>query len=207
MHRRNGCVDQTKGVIIVVAIAIALAVGFIAWVFNPLVKSRNNIRGAWADVEVQITKRAELTPQLVAVVQGYAAHETTTFDAVVKARERAVSVMGPRGADAADRQLEAPLAKLVALREAYPNLKADTQFLQLQINLSTIEDDLAASRRFYNGHVRRYEDLRQSFPRSVVAPGLGFDKESYFRADLDDVSVPVINLDPLPPTAPPVITP
>ena len=185
---------------IAVLLAIALLVGFIAWVFNPLVKARNDIRGAWADVEVQITKRAELTPQLVAAVQAYATHEAETFDAVTKARERAVSVMGPRGADAADRQLEAPLARLVALRESYPALKADGNFLQLQLSLASIEDDLAASRRFYNGHVRRYEDLRLSFPRSTVSSGLGFDKESFFRADLDDTRPPVVNLDPPPPT-------
>ena len=184
-------------------VAIGALVGFVALIFNPLVSARNNVRSSWADVEVQLTKRAELTPQLVEVVKGYAAHESGVFEAIERARERAVSVMGPRGADAADRQLTEPLSRLMALAEAYPDLKANSQFLTLQHGLVTIEDDLSASRRFYNGHVKRYEDLRQSFPRNLITAALGFDKESYFRGDLEDATAPSMNFDdPLnPPTA------
>ena len=146
-----------------------------------LVERRNSIHDAWAGIDVQLTKRAELVPALVTVVKGYAAHEADTIDAVVQARVRMLQASDVAAKGAADTLLTGSLSGVMALKEGYPNLKADANFAALQSQLTRIEDDVAAARRYYNGCVKSYEDIRSTFPSNLIASRLRFGREEYFQ--------------------------
>ena len=146
-----------------------------------LVERRNSIRDAWAGIDVQLTKRAELVPALVTVVKGYAAHEAGTIDAVVQARARLLQASDVSAKGAADASLTGSLSSVMALKEGYPDLKANASFAALQSQLTRIEDDLAAARRYYNGCVKSYEDIRSTFPSNLIAGRLHFGREEYFQ--------------------------
>ena len=148
---------------------------------NRLVERRNSIHDAWAGIDVQLTKRAELVPALVTVVKGYAAHEADTLDAVVQARARMLQASDVAAKGSADALLTGSLSSVMALKEGYPNLKADANFAALQSQLTRIEDDVAAARRYYNGCVKSYEDIRSTFPSNLIASRLRFGREEYFQ--------------------------
>jgi LemA protein len=148
---------------------------------NRLVEKRNAIRDAWAGIDVQLTKRADLVPSLVAVVKGYAAHEAGTLDAVIQARTGLLHASDVPTKAVADGALAGSLAGVMALQEAYPDLKANESFTALQTQLTRTEDDLAAARRYYNGCVKSYEDIRSAFPANLVAARLHFHREAYFQ--------------------------
>ena len=165
-------------------IVLLLALGVVALVlFNRLVRLRNLVRNAWADIDVQLQRRHDLVPQLVAAVKGYAGHEHALLAAVTELRSRAMAQQAPSALGEIEGSLQAALGKLVMLAEAYPELKASANFLQLQRDLVDVEDHLQYARRFYNGAVRDYNDATQRFPDLLVARAFGFHGAEFFETD------------------------
>jgi LemA protein len=167
-------------VVIVVALA-ALVWAVVA--YNGLVRLRNQVRTAWADIDVQLKRRHDLVPQLVAAVKGYAGHERGVLTAVTELRAQAVALTSPARLGEVEGELEKALTQLFALKEAYPDLKANESFLQLQRDLVEVEDNLQYARRFYNGAVRDYNVATQRFPGMIVANAGGFTAGEFFSAD------------------------
>jgi LemA protein len=168
-------------------ILLLVIVGLGAWgisIYNGLVAMRQRVGQAFADVDVQLKQRHDLIPNLVETVKGYASHERETLDAVVKARNAAIAAQGPAAQAAAENMLTGALRQLFALSEAYPDLKANANFQQLQTELSDIENKIAAARRFFNNAVQEYNTGIESFPAVLVAGALGFHKREFF--DLGD---------------------
>src|SRR6202047_4084311 len=164
-------------------IVLAVIVVFVLWaiaVYNGLITMRQRVNQAFADVDVQLKQRHDLIPNLVATVQGYAAHERGTLDEVVKARNAAVSAQGPAQQAGAGNMLSGRLRQLFALSEAYPDLKANANFQQLQAELSDLENKIAASRRFFNNAVQEYNTGIQRFPAALFAGALGFSEKQFF---------------------------
>lgn len=187
-------------------VLLLLGLGLTLWaivVFNRLVRARNQVRTAWADIDVQLTRRHDLVPQLVAAVQGYAAHERTLLATVTELRAQATGAAaatgrgttgrgatgrGASGTGAAvlgtvETALEQALTRVFALQEAYPELKADQTFAQLQRDLVAVEEHLQFARRFYNGAVRDNNDAVQRVPDLLIARGFGFGSAEFFQAD------------------------
>lgn len=161
------------GIVAVIAIVIML-------VYNGLVAKRQMVNQAFADIDVQLKQRQNLIPNLIETVKGYAAHEKETLDAVVNARNSATSANSIGEKAAAEGMLSGALGKLFALSEAYPDLKANTNFLDLQDELSMIEDKLAAARRFYNSAVSDYNTAKEQFPAVLIANSFGFEEREFF---------------------------
>ncbi len=173
--------------LLVVGVVFVVALSYGVVVFNRLVKQRNLLADAWAGIDVQLTRRADLVPNLVEVVKGYKLHEQETLEHVVAARTAA------RGATAtgdAEEKVQNAVGSLLAVAEAYPDLKANTNFQQLQTELATLEEDLSFARRYYNGTVRNFNTTQQTFPIVVFARTLGFRIAEYFQADLDAKAAP-----------------
>lgn len=163
--------------LIVVVVLIVMAIG----IYNTLVSLRNRVTQAFADIDVQLKQRHDLIPNLVETVKGYAAHEKGTLEAVIQARNAAMSAGGGTAAQAqAEGMLGAALGKLIALSEAYPDLKANANFQQLQAELSDIENKIAAARRFFNNAVNEYNTGIQQFPAVLFAGALGFQPKASF---------------------------
>jgi LemA protein len=168
-------------------IVIAVIVGVALWVmgvYNSLVALGQRVSQAFADIDVQLRQRHDLIPNLVETVKGYATHERGTLEAVVQARNSAVNAQSQDAKVAAETQLSGALGKLFALAEAYPDLKANTNFQQLQSELSDIENKLASARRFFNNAVSEYNARIQQFPAALFAASLGFSPRAFF--DLGD---------------------
>ena len=151
--------------------------------YNRLVTLRNRIENSWAQIDVQLQRRHDLIPNLVETVKGYASHERATLEAVIQARNVAVSAQGPAQQGQAENMLTGALKSLFALSEAYPDLKANTSFLQLQEELSATEGKIAYARQFYNDVVNRYNTLTQTFPSVIVANLANFNEREYFETD------------------------
>lgn len=151
--------------------------------YNSLVALRQRCRQAFSDIDVQLKQRHDLVPNLVETVKGYAAHERGTLDEVVKARNQAVSAHGPQAQAAAEGALSGALGRLFALAEAYPDLKANQNFQQLQNELSDIENKIAASRRFFNNASAEYNAARESFPAALYAASFGFAPQEFFNLE------------------------
>jgi len=170
-------------IIVVLVVIGAIALFFIAS-YNRLVTLRQRVKEAWADIDVQLKRRHDLIPNLVETVKGYATHEREVFDAVTRARAAAAS---PGASPAQQAQQEGvlgqALGRLFAVAEAYPDLKASTNFLELQRELTETEDRIAAGRRFYNANVRALNTRVESFPSNLVASTFGFHKEEYFEVE------------------------
>jgi LemA protein len=178
-------------VVLVVLVVLAVVVAVAAVVaFNRLVRYRNLVADGWAGIDVQLTRRAELVPNLVEVVKGYRVHEAQTLEQVTQARNRAQQASGPAEAGKADEQLQRSVGSLLAVAEAYPDLKANTNFLDLQKELATLEEDLAFARQYYNAVVRKYNTLQETFPVVLIAGPLGFRQSEYFQADADSRHAP-----------------
>jgi LemA protein len=160
------------------------------FIYNGLVGMRQRANQAFADIDVQLKQRHDLIPNLVETVKGYATHEKETLDAVIKARNAAMGAQGT-GQAAAEQQLSGALGRLMALSEAYPDLKANTNFIQLQDKLTHVEDKLAAARRFFNNAVGEYNAAIEAFPAVFFAKEVGFKPREFFdvgeenRAALD----------------------
>ena len=169
---------------------IVVLVLWIITIYNQLVAMRQRVGQAFADVDVQLKQRHDLIPNLVETVKGYAAHERGTLEEVVKARNAAMTAQGPAQQAAAENMLSGALRQLFALSEAYPDLKANQNFQQLQIEISDIENKIAAARRFFNNAVQEYNTGIQQFPAALIAGPFGFHQQTFFdlgetRAQLD----------------------
>ena len=151
--------------------------------FNRLVHLRNQVRTAWADIDVQLKRRHDLVPQLVAAVKGYAGHERGVLTAVTELRAQAIALTSPARLGPVEGALEQALTQLFALKEAYPDLKANDNFLQLQKDLVEVEDHLQYARRFYNGAVRDYNVAIQRFPGMLIAHAGGFTESEFFNVE------------------------
>jgi LemA protein len=159
---------------------IVVVVAWIVMIYNQLVAMRQRVGQAFADVDVQLKLRHDLIPNLVETVKGYAAHERGTLEEVVKARNAAMTAQGPGQQAAAENMLSGALRQLFALSEAYPDLKANQNFQQLQAELSDVENKIAASRRFFNNAVQEYNTGIQQFPAALFAAALGFSQRTFF---------------------------
>jgi LemA protein len=164
---------------IVLGVLVVLAF-WIFTVYNGLVAMRQRVDQAFADIDVQLKQRHDLIPNLVETVKGYAGHERGTLEDVVKARNAALTAQGPAQVAAAEGQLTSALRGLLALSEAYPDLKANTNFQQLQTELSDIENKLAAARRFFNNSVQEYNTGIEQLPAALFAASLGFRRKEFF---------------------------
>ena len=175
-------------------IIIGLIVLFVLWIvmiYNGLVALRQRVNQAFSDIDVQTKQRHDLIPNLVETVKGYAAHERGTLEAVVQARNAAVTAQtgGVAAQAAAENVLSGALRQLFALSEAYPDLKANQNFQQLQAELSDIENKIAAARRFFNNAVQEYNTGIQQFPAVLMAGALGFTQKEFFDVGVDERKV------------------
>jgi LemA protein len=174
---------------VIVLAVIVVAVLWVVTVYNGLVSMRQRVNQAFADIDVQVRQRHDLIPNLVETVKGYAAHERGTLDEVVKARNAAISAQGPTQQAAAENMLSGALRQLFALSEAYPDLKASTNFQQLQAELSDLENKIAASRRFFNNAVQEYNSGIQRFPAALFASAFGFTPQTFYDLGADRATV------------------
>ncbi len=169
---------------LLVFLGLVAAVGlWLVGVYNGLVNLRQRSRQAFSDINVQLKQRHDLVPNLVETVKGYATHEKTTLEDVIRARNAAVAAAGPDAQGAAEGALTGALSRLIALSEAYPDLKANQNFQQLQGELADIENKIAAARRFLNNTVAEYNATREGFPGFLIAQRFGFEPMDYFNLD------------------------
>lgn len=175
---------------IILGVIVVLAL-WVAMIYNGLVAMRQRVNQAFADIDVQMKQRHDLIPNLVETVKGYAGHERGTLEAVVQARNAAIQAQsaGVPAQAAAENQLTSVLRQLFALSEAYPDLKANQNFQQLQSELSDIENKLAAARRFFNNAVQEFNTGIQQFPAVLLAGVLGFSPQSFFDVGTEDRKV------------------
>lgn len=170
--------------LIIILVVVALLVIWAIASYNGLIRKRNRVDNAWSQIDVQLKRRLDLIPNLVETVKGYAAHERETLDAVVRARNAALAAPStPAAQGAADNVLTGALRQLFALREAYPDLKANQNFLGLQEELTATEGRVAYARQFYNDSVLGYNTSIQTFPTVFFARMLGFTVREYFEAE------------------------
>jgi LemA protein len=168
--------------LIILGIVVLLVI-FVIGLYNSLVSLRNRIENAWAQIDVQLKRRYDLIPNLVETVKGYASHERETLEKVIQARNMAVSATGVEGQAQAENMLTGALKSLFALSEAYPDLKANQNFMQLQEELTGTEGRIAYARQFYNDSVYKYNTKIQSFPAVIIAGMFRFTEREYFEAD------------------------
>lgn len=177
---------------IVLIIIVAVIAIFLVVTYNSLVTLKNRVEEAWSDITVQLKRRADLIPNLVNSVKGYAAHESGVFERVTEARSAVMDAKGVAETAEAENMLEGALKSLFAVAEAYPDLKANQNFLQLQNELVDTEDKIQASRRFYNGGVRDLNTKIETFPVNLVAGPFGFKQREFFEVeDMATIEKPV----------------
>lgn len=165
-------------------LGLILIAGLIIWIYNRLIRGKNFVKDAWAGIAVQLTKRHDLIPLLVTVVKQYANHESTLFADVTKLRAPKTS-SNTKATEAQEQTFGDNFISLIALAEDYPDLKADQNFQRLQDQLVAVEGDIESARRYYNGSVRDYRVLLESFPSSLVAQWFSFDNADYFELKID----------------------
>lgn len=184
--------EETIVIVLIIIILIVVLVGAVVLIFNSIVRLRNQVDNGWSQIDVQIKRRADLIPNLVETVKGYAAHESGTFEAVVQARNASLTAASPAEAAAAEGPITAALGKLFALAEAYPDLKADANFRQLQEEITSTEDRIAYARQFYNDSVTHFHNKIDTFPGMVVAKMGTFPHRELFEAAEADRAVPKV---------------
>ncbi len=168
--------------LLIFLVPLVLAAVFLIANYNRLVTVRQHLRDSWGTIDVEMKRRYDLIPNLVEIVKGYAAHERALLADVARLRGQAMANTGTAASQAVDEQaLEIGVGRLLAVGEAYPDLKADAHFVALQRELTNTEDRIAAARRFYNGNVRELNQLCQSFPTNLVASLFGFEQATYFE--------------------------
>ncbi len=172
---------------------VAILVIYLIVAYNSLIRGRNQIENAWSQIDVQLKRRIDLIPNLVETVKAYAAHEKDTLDAVVRARNAAIAAPAtPHGQAEADTQITGALRQLFALSEAYPDLKANQNFLALQEELTATEGRVAYARQFYNDSVLGYNNKLQAFPTVFFAKAMKFERREYFETDEAARQVPKV---------------
>jgi LemA protein len=208
-------------VLIIVLVLVVLLVVFVIAAYNGLIGLRNRVDNAWAQIDVQLRRRYDLIPNLVETVKGYAAHERGTLEAVTQARNMAINAQGPAQQAQAENMISGALKSLFAVAEAYPDLKANQNFLNLQEELSGTESRIAYARQFYNDTVQKYNTKIQTFPSVIFANMLHMEPREYFEAEEESrgpvrVSFdtpPSVSMTPpqppsaIPPSAPPTSAP
>jgi LemA protein len=183
---------MTVALIVIIAILVLLAL-YAILAYNGLIRRRNQIENAWSQIDVQLKRRLDLIPNLVETVKGYAAHERETLDNVIRARNAAMAAPDTPNAQAdANNQITGALRQLFALGEAYPDLKANQNFLALQEELTATEGRVAYARQFYNDSVLDYNNKLQQFPTMIFARMLKFERREYFEADEAARTVPTV---------------
>jgi LemA protein len=180
--------------IVVGVLVVLLLLGI--YLFNRVIRLRNEVDTGWSNIDVQLKRRNDLIPNLVETVKGYAAHERGVFEEVTNARASMARASTPAEAGAADSVLAQALGRLFAVAEAYPDLKASQNFLQLQSDLTDTEDKIAAARRYYNATVLAYNNAIQTFPMLLVAGAFGFRAREFFEADDGDRAPVTVSLQP-----------
>ncbi|MBI2626999.1 MAG: LemA family protein [Parcubacteria group bacterium] len=176
---------------IIFLIIVIVLVLWLIGVFNSLIRSRNRVKEAWSDIDVQLKRRYDLIPNLVETVKGYAAHESQTFEKVIQARSAAMSAQTVQEHGQAENMLSGALKSLFALAEAYPQLRAVESFTKLQDELSDTENKIQAARRFYNTNVLNLNNKVEQFPSNLIAGIFGFKKETFFELGSEQESKPV----------------
>lgn len=176
---------------IVLGILVVLVILFVL-IYNNLVVLRNNVENAWAQIDVQLKRRADLIPNLVNIVKGYMKHERETLENITKARAALMSAKTPAEAAKADNMLSGALKSLFAVAENYPNLKASENFIRLQEDLADTENKIAYSRQIYNDSVLSYNRTIQTIPNNIVAGMFGFKEKEYFRTEEETRKAPEI---------------
>jgi LemA protein len=198
--------------LIIIGVIVVLVL-FLVYAYNRLVRLRNRIEAAWSQIDVQLKRRYDLIPNLVETVKGYAAHERETLEAVIAARQTAVGAQGVQEQAQAENILTGALRQLFAVAEAYPQLRANENFLALQEELTGTESRIAFSRQFYNEQVLAYDNARETFPTVIIAGAFGFKDKEYF--EIEEASRQPVNVDfgqgggtgAPPPAAPPATPP
>ena len=179
-------------VIGVIVVVVLLLVGFVAGTYNKLVHARNKVENQFSQIDIQLKRRADLIPNLVETVKGYAKHEKETFTAVIEARNKAVNAGTVNEKIEANNELTGALNKLFALAEAYPELKANENFLSLQNDLKDTEDKITNARQFYNDAAMAFNNLVEMFPSNIIAGMFGFKKFEYFKIEEKEKDVPKV---------------
>jgi LemA protein len=191
-------------IVLVVILVVILVIGLILMgVYNGLVKGRLRVREAWSGIDVQLKRRSSLIPNLVETVKGYAAHERETLENVTRARAQLDNAGTAQQAAQANNMLTQALRSLFAVSEAYPDLKANQNFLQLQAELSDTEEKIAYARQFYNRNVLSYNTKVQTFPNAVIAGMFNFQPEEFFEAEEEARQDVRVSFAPTPPATPP----
>jgi LemA protein len=177
---------------VIIIVVILVIIGIYFWAtYNSLVTLNVRVDEAWSDITVQLKRRADLIPNLIETVKGYAAHEKNVFEDVTKARAETLSAQGPAEASAAENHIQSALKSIFAVAEAYPQLQASQNFLRLQSDLVDTEDKIQAARRFYNGGVREFNTKIKVFPNNIFAKRLGFTARDFFEvADANAIAEP-----------------
>ena len=178
--------------IVVIAILVIFVIVTIVHMYNNLVQLRNRVKNSYAQIDVQLKRRNDLIPNLVETVKGYAAHEKGVLEEVTKARTGVMNASTVEETSAADNQLTGALKTLFAVAENYPDLKANSNFQQLQSELSDTEDKISYARQFYNDVVLKYNNACQTFPSSILARLFGFKEETFFEAPESEKAVPEV---------------
>ena len=193
-------------VVLIIIIVIVVLLAFGLWLgYNGLVRKRNRTQEAWSEIDIELKRRHDLIPNLVSTVQGYAAHEQGTFEAVTQARANAVSAGAtedPAKMAPAENALSGALRSLFAVAENYPQLRAVESFIQLQETLTATEDKIEYARRYYNTSARDYNIALQTFPRNVIAGPFGFKPVAFFATTEDERSVPQVTFTSAAPPSP-----
>lgn len=180
-------------VYVLIALAVVVVVAVVV-IFNRLVAKRQMVSNGWSDIDVQLKRRSDLIPRMVETVKGYAAHELNLFKEVTEKRSRAAAAGDdPTARGVAESELSAPVGRLVALAEDYPDLKANENFLELQRELADTEDKIESARRFYNGATRELNVAVESFPNSLVAGPFGFRKANFFEIETAEKALPEVS--------------
>lgn len=177
--------------IIIVAVLVVLLLAGVVALYNGLVRLKNRVDNAWAQIDVQLNRRYDLIPNLVETVKGYASHEKEVFQKVTEARAKAINASGVMAQGQADNALTGALKSLFAVAENYPDLKANQNFLMLQEELSGTESKIAYSRQFYNDTVMTYDTTRETFPSNIIANLFGFGEREYFQTGEEAAREPV----------------
>ena len=179
------------GLIIVLGI-LALLVIYVISVYNKLVNSRNKVENQWSQIDVQLKRRADLIPNLVETVKGYAKHEEGTLTKVIEMRNKAVNASSVNEKVEANNELTGALSRLMVIAEAYPELKANTNFVSLQNDLKDTEDKITYARQFYNDSAMNFNNLVEMFPSNIIANMFGFKKFEFFKVEEEAKEVPKV---------------
>jgi LemA protein len=179
-------------ILIIIAVIILLIIVYFIYAYNGLISARNLVKNSWAQIEVQLKRRTDLIPNLIETVKGYASHEKTVFEEVTQARTQLMNANTVEDTEKANNQLNGALKSLFAVAENYPELKANSNFQQLQDELTETEDKIAYSRQFYNDTVLMYNNKCQMFPSNLIANMFNFQEEKFFQAPEGETSVPKV---------------